>query len=149
MDNTISSSDTTCSHCGYDLRAHQGETRRCPECGMNNQFPRRTQYSPLRKRWRIIAIVLTTTGFILMAGFRLILAFNGLRVTDLWNAGNSLTSPTNPIAVSFAKTGLPLATVSVYLAVFTSAYCIALTVVALIKRDKKTSTGSALCWCFQ
>ena len=115
---------------------------------MKNLFPRDKQYSPMRKRWRIIAIVLTTIGFSLMAGFRLILAFNGLRVMDLWNAGNSLTSPTNSLAACFAKTGLPLATVSFNLAIFTIVYCIALAVAALIKRDMKTSATTTLCLVF-
>jgi hypothetical protein len=126
-----------CESCGYDLRGHHGDVRRCPECATVNQTTGRQELRRVPVIWLYGSMVAAVSGLIAMLGFRLLLGVNGLRVWDLWRDARPLDGAPRPGAADYVGLGTTLATVCIYLAAITLLYSIVLALVAVYRRDWK------------
>lgn len=80
-----------------------------------------------------------------MVGFRIVLAANGLRVHDLWNAARPVSGLPKAGAVNFVGVGSTLANVCFFLAALILLYCIVLAVIASLRGDWKAVTVGGAC----
>jgi hypothetical protein len=126
-----------CQSCGYDLRGHHGEVRRCPECATVNQMTGRRSCRRVPVVWLYGSLVAAACGLIAMIGFRLLLSINGLSVFDLYRGARPLGGVPRPGAADYVGLGTTLATVCIYLAAITLLYSIILALVASYRRDWK------------
>ena len=128
-----------CGACGYDLRGHGGEYRRCPECGAMTQASAGHRRPPLRRVWANAALMSAVVGVVVMVGFRIVLASNGLRVYDLWNRATPLGGPPKAGAAGFVAPGSWLAGLCFYLGAAGLIYCLAVVSCAAWRRDGRSA----------
>jgi hypothetical protein len=98
---------------------------------------------PLRREWSVAAIVVTCVGIVLMLGFRLLLAQQGLRLMDLYPRRPS--GAPSPGAAGLVNLGSSLGYFCLLLAFVSLPYCLIVTGVAIHRRDFRTVVIAAVC----